>query len=330
MKGLKRLSAILGVVLAALLLLGAGTSAESVVESSPRIVILPEAIRPGDPLTVAIVFPGKTDAEELSRTRSVLVAPDGRRLAAASAFPIGTTEEGEAVYCALLAVPSTSPVGPMRIVLENAGKPVAEEGIILHGRDFLREEIDLNKNNTELRTIEDPQKASESAALWRLLSSFNPAAFSLGAFRPPVESTRRTSHFGDRRKYLYSDGSSDSSIHAGIDYGVPRGTPVRSSAAGRVVLSRSRIVTGNSVVIEHLPGVFTLYYHLDKLDVKEGETVEAGRVIGTSGSTGLSTGPHLHWEVRVAGEAADPDSFVARAVLDKDLVLSKIGGHHDR
>jgi murein DD-endopeptidase MepM/ murein hydrolase activator NlpD len=86
-----------------------------------------------------------------------------------------------------------------------------------------------------------------------------------------------------------------------------------------------RIVTGNSVVIEHLPGVYSLYYHLDKIEVKEGDIVEAGTLLGLSGATGLATGPHLHWEVRVNGENTDPDVFTTRPILDKSLILSKLG-----
>jgi murein DD-endopeptidase MepM/ murein hydrolase activator NlpD len=78
------------------------------------------------------------------------------------------------------------------------------------------------------------------------------------------------------------------------------------------------------VIIEHLPGLYSLYYHLDKIHIAEGTLVEAGTLLGESGSTGLSTGPHLHWEIRVAGENADPDAFMARPVLDKAAILSKL------
>jgi murein DD-endopeptidase MepM/ murein hydrolase activator NlpD len=91
-----------------------------------------------------------------------------------------------------------------------------------------------------------------------------------------------------------------------------------------VVLARPRIVTGNSVVIEHLPGVYSLYYHLDTIAVSEGEMVQTASLLGTSGSTGLATGPHLHWEIRVSGENTDPDALVARPILDRDAILAKL------
>jgi murein DD-endopeptidase MepM/ murein hydrolase activator NlpD len=91
-----------------------------------------------------------------------------------------------------------------------------------------------------------------------------------------------------------------------------------------VVLARPRIVTGNSVIIEHFPGVYSLYYHLDTIAVAEGGLVEKGGLLGESGATGLATGPHLHWEIRAAGENADPDAFINRSVLDKTAILSKL------
>ena len=81
-------------------------------------------------------------------------------------------------------------------------------------------------------------------------------------------------------------------------------------------MASERIITGFTVVIEHLPGLYSLYYHLDSLSVREGQRVSQGDRIGTVGSTGLATGPHLHWEVRSAGVAVDPDLLVKRSLID--------------
>jgi murein DD-endopeptidase MepM/ murein hydrolase activator NlpD len=140
----------------------------------------------------------------------------------------------------------------------------------------------------------------------------------------PVSSTRKTSFYGDRRVYVYSTGRRDTSVHAGVDFGVPMKTEVKAAASGKVILAAFRIVTGNSIIIEHFPGVYSLYYHLNDLLVTEGAMVNIGDVIGLSGTTGLSTGPHLHWEMRVATENADPDAFLARKLLDKDGIINKI------
>jgi murein DD-endopeptidase MepM/ murein hydrolase activator NlpD len=254
--------------------------------------------------------------------RAALQNSRGERLAAAAFFNLdGDTPE---VWAALLAVPSTAPPGAALVRLERDGTILGELPLRIAGREFASEEIALDQRNTDLRTAPDPQKTAESEQLAAIIYSMGTELFATGPFIPPVESTRRTSFYGDRRVFRYVTGQSDTSIHAGVDYGVPTGTEIRACGAGKVALARFRISTGNSVVLEHLPGVYSLYYHLDSIQVAQGDRVNAGDLLGKSGSTGLATGPHLHWEIRVAGENADPDAFVARSVLDKAAILSKL------
>jgi hypothetical protein len=281
-----------------------------------RLAALPENPRSGDPFIVGYV-PEAPDTDSL---RAVLRGAQGQRLSGASFFSL----PGTPIKTAALAVPSTAPPGNALIQVEENGRILGEIAITIENRDFVSEEIALNQANTNLRTLPDPQKTAESEYLSALLFRTGTDIYAAGPFIPPVSSTRRTSFFGDRRVYRYANGSTGTSIHAGVDYGVPAGTAVWACAAGRVVLARPRIVTGNSVVIEHFPGVYSLYYHLDKIQVKEGTLVDAGTPLGESGSTGLATGPHLHWEIRVSGENTDPDAFVARAVLDKETILRKM------
>ncbi len=101
------------------------------------------------------------------------------------------------------------------------------------------------------------------------------------------------------------------SVHRGTDYRAPAGTPVHASNAGEVVLARELYYEGNCVVIDHGLGFMTLYMHLSKFDVKEGDKVEKGQVIALSGGTGRVTGPHLHLSVRWNGEYLDPAKLLA-------------------
>lgn len=142
--------------------------------------------------------------------------------------------------------------------------------------------------------------------------------FSLKKFTTPTESQRYTAYCGDRRTYVYTNGKSSTSLHYGNDYGVPTGTEVHSCAAGKVVLAESRISTGWSVVVEHLPGLYSLYYHMNELSVKEGDMVTQGQLLGKSGATGLATGPHLHWEVRLNGSAVRPEFFLNNFTFEED------------
>jgi len=276
---------------------------------APQGAVLPGKVRPGEPLGVLFAGPGKAE-------RAVLLNGVGVRLFAAPFFSLPAGAEEPPMQGAALPVPSTVRSGPASVRIEGEGKTLLELEITIEPRDFVSEEIPLNRQNTELRTKPDPQKTLESNRLGAILGHTGREIYTLGPFIPPVTSTRRTSFFGDRRVYRYDDGTTATSIHAGVDYGVPTGTEVRACAAGRVVLAAPRIVTGNSVVIEHLPGVYSLYYHLDSIACAEGDLLAPGDLLGRSGSTGLATGPHLHWEIRVAGENTDPDALIARPLLD--------------
>jgi murein DD-endopeptidase MepM/ murein hydrolase activator NlpD len=161
--------------------------------------------------------------------------------------------------------------------------------------------------------------------MWELVSRFDPrSVYHSGPFLLPVTGGRRTSHFGDRRTYRYVDGASANAVHWGIDIAAPTGTPVRAGGAGRVVMVADRVISGNTVVIEHLPGVYGLHYHLDETRVEAGDTVSATDIVGTVGATGLATGPHLHWEVRVSRVPVEPEVLLSAGLIDIDAISENI------
>ena len=116
-----------------------------------------------------------------------------------------------------------------------------------------------------------------------------------------------SSSFGTRRTYSVSD---IGNFHAGQDFGAPEGALVTAPAAGVVVLAEPLVVRGNAVILDHGRGIFTGYWHLSELKVTPGQAVAPGDVIGLVGNTGLSTGAHLHWELRIDGVAVDPMQFL--------------------
>lgn len=178
-------------------------------------------------------------------------------------------------------------------------------------------ELRLDRALTALVTTPDPRKEEESREFWRILDTYEPfVAPTLPTFQRPVVDPHRTSSpFGVRRTYIYSTGRRSVSYHWGVDYAAPTGTPVYAPAGGRVLLAKPRIVSGNTIMIEHLPGVVSLYYHLDTLEVEAGMVVQAGQRIGTIGSTGLSTGPHLHFEVRVHTIPIEPEKLFREVLV---------------
>jgi murein DD-endopeptidase MepM/ murein hydrolase activator NlpD len=100
-------------------------------------------------------------------------------------------------------------------------------------------------------------------------------------------------------------------VHRGTDFRAPSGTAVHASNSGEVVLARELYYEGNCVVIDHGLGFMTVYMHLSKFEVKEGDKVEKGQVVALSGGTGRVTGPHLHLSVRWNGEYLDPGKLLA-------------------
>ena len=102
-------------------------------------------------------------------------------------------------------------------------------------------------------------------------------------------------------------------MHEGLDFAAPRGTPIKAAAAGIVVSAGYQSGYGKTVDIDHGDGLMTRYAHASSLSVKPGEMVERGQPIARVGSTGRSTGAHLHFEVRVAGRAMDPRTFLSNA-----------------
>lgn len=128
------------------------------------------------------------------------------------------------------------------------------------------------------------------------------------ALQAPVQA-RVSSRFGARVHPVTGERHN----HSGVDFAAPAGTPVRAAAAGRVEFAGTRGGYGNLVIVEHADGTETWYAHQRDLAVRAGDQVGAGAVLGTVGSTGRSTGPHLHLEVRRNGVAVDPLPLLAGA-----------------
>ena len=102
-------------------------------------------------------------------------------------------------------------------------------------------------------------------------------------------------------------------FHTGVDIATKKGTPVLSAADGMVTASEFNKQDGNRIVIDHGNGYSSAYHHLDSRGVKAGDKVTQGQKIGTVGETGVSMGPHLHFEIRLKGEPCNPIDFIGPA-----------------
>jgi murein DD-endopeptidase MepM/ murein hydrolase activator NlpD len=152
-------------------------------------------------------------------------------------------------------------------------------------------------------------QVTDGSAVLAALAKFTAAreAMNGAPIHKPVDASRISSGYGTRKDPF----AGQSAFHSGIDFPAPTGTPVRSAAKGVVTFVGWRDGYGNVVEISHESGLVSRYPHLSKSLVEEGDEVEADAKVALVGSTGRSTGPHLHFEIRRRGQAIDPSPFLA-------------------
>ncbi len=147
----------------------------------------------------------------------------------------------------------------------------------------------------------------ENALIAKLWGRQGDARFSL-PLGPPLQELPAGGRFGAKRII----NGEPRSPHTGADYAVPQGTPVLATDHAVVALTGEFFFSGNSVFLDHGNGLISMYFHLHEMFVEQGEAISRGRSIGTVGSTGRSTGPHLHFGIRWQGARVDPSLFLGQ------------------
>jgi murein DD-endopeptidase MepM/ murein hydrolase activator NlpD len=145
----------------------------------------------------------------------------------------------------------------------------------------------------------------ESEKVRAILEAVSPERYWAGPFVLPVPG-RPISEFGKRSVY----NGQPRSPHSGTDFAGAAGTPIKAPNAGKVALAANLYYSGNTIILDHGQGLYSYFSHMSAFSVREGDPVAAGDVVGKVGATGLVTGPHLHWSVRLAGTRVDPLSLV--------------------
>jgi murein DD-endopeptidase MepM/ murein hydrolase activator NlpD len=277
------------------------------------------ALPPGPLLTIdtvpALARQGATVLIRLvaSEPLSLTVVLDTQNIPLQTAISQPTSPAGAAAaYWGLVGIPVLAPPGVQMI--EVRWQSESDAGALrwplpVVDGDYPTFDIVLPPGKGDLL---DPQlvraEAEKLAAIW-----YGPETARLwkGRFRRPIDDQFVTSApFGQQRSY---NGGPVNSFHAGQDFSAPEGARVVAPAAGVVLLAEPLIVRGNAVVVDHGAGVYTGYWHLSQIAVTPGQQVQPGDVLGLVGTTGLSTGNHLHWEMRLRGVAVDPMQWLVRA-----------------
>jgi Peptidase family M23 len=209
------------------------------------------------------------------------------------------------VPMAILAVDLDAKPGVYPLEMQVERKDGALEGFRrefeVRGRTFPSTRLRVKQEFVTPPRSEQERIRRESEMLALVFSLITPEWLGDGPFMAP-HPVKPWPNFGQRRV----TNNVLSSVHSGIDLPVPYGEPIRATNRGRVVMASPLYLSGLTVVIDHGLGVFSFYCHLSKLDVRRGDLVGKGAVIGACGSTGRSTGPHLHWSMRVGDGRVDP------------------------
>ncbi len=281
-------------VLRPLLTFAVGSLAASLFAASAQKQVHPERVS----ITPELVTAG---SPELIRVSAPLAESiDGEWLG--HKFEFFRLHGGE--WIALAGVDVEAPIGPstLHITETKRGEKIdRSEQIVIRVARYRTGTLSVAPKFVEpgpdaLKEIEEQSKlkakvfaASAAEPLWR------------GDFHAPVNA-QATDSFGTRRMF----NKRLASIHKGADFHAAMGTPVHAGNSGVVVLARPLYYEGNCVIIDHGMGLFTLSMHFSRIDVREGQRVNKGDVLGLSGATGRVTGPHLHWAVRWEGAYLDP------------------------
>ncbi|HEY0703104.1 MAG TPA: M23 family metallopeptidase [Candidatus Acidoferrales bacterium] len=168
--------------------------------------------------------------------------------------------------------------------------------------------------------LEDQKRAeAETKRLHDIYSTRTPEKYWTGPFRFPIAGPRQGTNFGSRRVF----NGVARPPHSGLDIHAATGTPVHASQRGKVVLAANLYYAGNAVLLDHGLGVYTFYCHLSKIKVKEGDTVDAGALLGLVGATGRVTGPHLHWGLEVNQARVNPLQILPPTPARKKSVATK-------
>ncbi|MGD1063772.1 MAG: M23 family metallopeptidase [Terracidiphilus sp.] len=256
----------------------------------PSVTLTPAVVEAGSPELIRVDAPADAtlEGEWLGQKLAFFWSPDRQAWYALA----GVDVEG-AVGTSSLRINAT---------LKGTGGTIdLSRSIEIHEAHYRTGALTVSPKFVEPPTKELARIKAEIDLKAKVFASSAPEPLWSGDFRAPVHAPP-TDSFGTRRTF----NGQLASVHKGMDFRAPTGTVVRAGNSGVVVLAAPLYYEGNCVVIDHGLGLYTLSMHLSRIDVREGQRVTKGQLVGLSGATGRVTGPHLHWAVRWQNAYLDP------------------------
>lgn len=287
-------------------------AATPVPTASPDAVLAASMSAPVAPATVTVDPPGVGQGESALVTVRQPGATSGSVIVFGQHYPLRRAGD---VLWAVFGAGIATPTGPQVLTVTTrdgtgAVLGVAEAPFTVVVVDRPVDYLELTEEQGAVLT---PEAAATEARLrtYEQFNAFDGAPAWDGLFIRPVDGIV-TTEFGQGRSI---NGGPVGGFHSGLDIANAEGTPIVAPAPGRVVWAGPMPIRGVTVLIDHGAGVVTGYHHLLEASVPTGTRVQTGDVIALMGSTGLSTGPHLHWEMTIYGVNVDPDTWTRRSFL---------------
>lgn len=217
---------------------------------------------------------------------------------------VAVTKNENDQWVAVVGIPLKAKPGKHTLLNKTTGKKIAFD---VFDKAYPEQWLTIKNKRKVNPNAEDMKRIkSERTKKWRAKNTFTQRTPIFDMQLPVIG--RFSSAFGLKRFF----NKQPRSPHGGIDIAAPRGTPIHAPADGVVVEAQDFFFSGNCIYIEHGQGVTSFYAHMDEIDVEIGDQVKQGQIIGKVGSTGRSTGPHLHWSIGLNGTWVDPALFIPK------------------
>ncbi|HDT14496.1 MAG TPA: M23 family metallopeptidase [Candidatus Aminicenantes bacterium] len=261
---------------------------------APVVRLAYRSLQPGEPLLVLLESASTVRSAAvtfLDRTAELRPAPDGGGVFAFLGIDLQTKPGAHALI--------------VKVVKTDGTVERVEKELLVVDKDFPSTKLTLKAEYVTPPASVLGRIKRESELIALAMSVVTPEWLGDGPFALPHVAPS-WSNFGQRRL----NNNVLQSLHTGLDLRVPFGESIKATNAGRVAMASDLYMGGKTVIIDHGLGVFSSYGHLSELLVKRGEAVTKGQTVGLCGSTGRSTGPHLHWAFKILGARVDPEAML--------------------
>lgn len=282
--------------LAATLVLAIGLSEGLGAQGPLKVTQLSRAVKPGELVVLTIVSTAALSSLELKAFDRAQTAQPQRAT-------------NSRTWTALVGIDLDTPAGKYPVTIRGisqGGEATTTHTLVVTEKAFATRQLEVDPDFVSPPASLAVRIARETAAVSAAFASTsgpNPARL---FFSRPVPH-RANSVFGTRSIF----NGQPRNAHSGADFLSPSGTPIKSPGSGKVVLADNLFFSGGTVIVNHGMGIMSLFAHMSRIDVKPGDDVVQGKVVGLVGATGRVTGAHLHWAVRVNGARVDPLSLLA-------------------